>query len=311
MPPLLVAQSLELWRAPLLPAVRARDAAALLAQARVQVTAGADALDLNAGVGDVSADRSGAALRWAASTLGDAGVVAPLWLDCGDTSTLTRVLDTFARADVSPPALVANAARIGSARAPADIETHELLDACSRAGAAVVCSPRFADGSLGIDAILEAHADARALVRTYRLDHEWYLDCLAYPPALDPARAARSLGWLHALRVHTAREGSLRPLVAVGNVGHGAPPTLRASLRRAYAAAAVGAGARALILPVEDAQLHAAVAVAAGVRAPLDATDAWWLALAQAAHAGLPLPPPAGTDDSPTLRQVWSLLAAR
>jgi hypothetical protein len=301
--PLLVRQSLELWRAPLQVAVHARDAAPLLARARSQLAAGAAALDLNVGIG--AGDETAEALRWAGSTLQRAGVTVPLWLDCGDTPTLTRVLAAFE--STTHPPLVANAARIEGAREPATLATHELLDACSRAGAAVVCSPHFADDSLGIDAILEAHADAHSLVRTYGLHGAWYLDCLAYPPALDPARAARSLGWLRALRMHTAREGSLRPLVAVGNVGHGVQPALRAPLRRAYAAAAVRAGACALTLPVEDAPLHAAVGVADGVRAPLDATEAWWLALAQAARGGAPLPPPVGSDDA-ALHAVWSLL---
>jgi hypothetical protein len=115
----------------------------------------------------------------------------------------------------------------------------------------------------------------------------------------------RSLAWLRALRTDANADVGPVPLVAVGNVGFGVAPALRPALRHAYAACAVGAGARALLLPVEDARLRAAVAVASGALAPRDGAERWWGALAQAARAGAPLPAPA--DD--LLHAVYLLLS--
>ncbi|MDA1239825.1 MAG: dihydropteroate synthase, partial [Chloroflexi bacterium] len=60
----LVGQSLLLTRARIARAVAARDPAPLLARARRQVAAGADALDLNAGI-----EADPVALAWAAAAI--------------------------------------------------------------------------------------------------------------------------------------------------------------------------------------------------------------------------------------------------
>jgi hypothetical protein len=287
---LLIGQSLELRRAPLAAAVAARHAAPLRACARRQLAAGTHALDLNAGRGD---PHSLDALRWSVAMLREAGITAPLWLDCGDMAVLAALLR---EAPVGP--LVANAVMIDDAHGQ---QTDALLAACARSGAGAVFSPRVADAANSIDALLAAQARARDLLRMHALAATCYFDCLAYPPAHDHARTLRSLAWLRAL--HAGGDDTLLlPLVAVGNVAFGVAPPLRAALRRAYAASAVGAGARALIAPVEDARLHDAVAVAAGERVPRDDTERWWHALARAACAGAPLPPPAAGADALTHR---------
>jgi 5-methyltetrahydrofolate corrinoid/iron sulfur protein methyltransferase len=272
-----------LRRAPLAGAVDTRDPAPLLARARRQLAAGAHALDLNVGRGDAD---SGGALRWATAVLRDGGVTAPFWLDCGDMTALSDVL----RAVPAGP-YVANALVLAATHGPA---MHTLLAACAHAGAGVAFSPRAADASVGSDALHAAHAHAHDLVRAHAISEPCYFDCLAYPPAHDRARTLRSLAWLRLLR----GDPSLAPLVAVGNVAFGAAPALRGPLRRAYAACAVGAGARALIAPVEDVRLRAAVAVASGERSAADDTERWWYALAQAARDATPLPPPLVPDET-------------
>ena len=81
------------------------------------------------------------------------------------------------------------------------------------------------------------------------------------------------------LRVYERREDVL-PLAAVGNVAYGAPRSVAVPLRVVCAAAATGAGARALILPVEDAACVRAVRLALGEVEPADAGEVWLCAVA-------------------------------
>ena len=258
--PLLVGQSLELWRPPLAEALRRRDPAPLRDRAARQLAAGAHALDLNRGVGSGAAPSAIADdLAWAAAAIREAQPGVALWLDCADAAALAIAVATV------PPPVVANAAPLdGSPR------TRALLAAAAASGAGVVLSPAPHESQepeaepapldLPLHALLAAAEQARALLASAGLADAWF-DCLAYPAATDAPRARRALALVHALAADSARTPRLCPLLAVGNVGHGAPPRLRPALRRRYAAAAAAAGA-ALILPVEDAELLAAIATA-------------------------------------------------
>jgi hypothetical protein len=199
---------------------------------------------------------------------------------------------------VSPP-LVANAA-------PLDDGAEVVVEAAAAAGAGVVLSPRAADadGPAPLLRLLELADEGRALAARSGVTAGLYFDCLAYPAASDRERCLRSLDLVRALR---EQRPSLAPLVAVGNVAHGAPAPLRALLRTCYAVAAVGAGARALILPVEDAPLLRAVALADGSAAPQDGAERWLVELADAAAAGRPLPAPA-PDVASHAPEAWALL---
>jgi hypothetical protein len=129
-----------------------------------------------------------------------------------------------------------------------------------------------------------------------------FLDCLAFPAATDPARYRRSIEVARALA-----GGSARPLVAVGNVGHGAAGRLRRWLRLVYVALALGAGAGALILPVTETALIDAVDLIEARRAAAHDLEHWLLSLAEAGRDGTwpPPPPPAGAADA--LREAWRL----
>ncbi len=306
--PLLIGQSLELWRGPLAdardPGEERRELERLAA---VQLALGAGALDLNAGAG--AGQRK--SFLAGASHLAGAWPEVPLFLDCGDPGVLASALRRASEAAPSRPApLVANSLPAGGG------DAEPVLHEAVRAGAGVVISPQAADGGA-------AAAPARALLAlcesAARSSGEagvrgpLYADALAHPPAVDAARCRRSLELLRALR---DSRWPLRPLVAVGNVGHGAPAALRPALRRLYAAAALGAGARALILPVEDEALIASVAALTGAgvearsrrRAPAPELP-WLRRIARAAVAGDPLPaPPARAGRRPL--GAWQLLAA-
>ena len=302
-PALLVGQSLELWRPPLLDALRRRDPQPLLARARRQLeaarTAGAPvALDLNLGTGlDAPPERLARDLAWSATAIRERHPGVPLWLDCGSHEALAAALSRIA------PPLVANAVFCDR---PGD---RELLAAAATAGAGVVVSPAARDDAAApasLDELLRAAEDARALLAEAGLGEAWF-DCLAYPPPAPPERA---LALVRTLAAEGDMAPRLRPLLAAGNVAHGARGPLRDALRALYAAAAAGAGVAALLAPLEQPSLHYAVAVAAGARPPRDAAERWLLAVAAAATAAErpPPPDPALAAADPHLAEAWTRL---
>jgi len=287
---LLVGQSLELWRDPLKAAVNSRDLDAVAAVARRQLDVGAQALDVNLGAsGDPAVHRAAlAAIREAAPGI-------PLFLDTADARALAAGLGV-----VRGP-VVANAVPLTDPDAPA------LLESAARGGAGVVLTPRLADrvDPAPLELLVRLLEDGVEQARAFGVEGTIYLDCLAFPPAHDRTRAVRSIGLLRFL-AHRATHGGTDaiPLVAVGNVGHGALDRLRPALRRIYAALTLGAGVEALILPVEDAPLLDAVAVIEGSRAPGDASERWLAALAAAVRDGERLPAP-DEGVAGVLREAW------
>jgi cobalamin-dependent methionine synthase I len=224
----------------------------------------------------------------------------PLFLDCGDIDALTSALMA-----VGGPVVVNAVPLEAGEPAPAVVR---LLDVAAAAGAGVMCSPRAADARDEPDAILEAAERARVLAARAGLVSALYLDCLAYPPASDRGRCRRSIQWLRTLR--DSGDDVLIPLVAVGNVAHGVPRELRQAVRAIYAALAAGAGATALILPVEDGALMRTVEVVTGARARETPGETWLSSMAAAEAGGggaLPAPPP----DAPRLREAWTFFVDR
>lgn len=297
--PLLVGQSLELWREPLAGALRRRDPEPLAARARRQLEAASDAglervaLDLNLGLGAGERPaRLANDLAWAAAAVRGAAPGVALWLDCGSHEALTALL-----AEIPPP-LTVNAVFPDRPGAP------ELLDAARTAGAGVVVSPA---GSAAADpaGLLREAERARALLAGAGLAEAWF-DCLAAPPPVAPRRA---LDLVRALAAAGGATPRLRPLLAAGNAAHlpGATPPLRDALRALYAAAARGAGVEALIVPLEQPSLLAA---AGSGQAPADPAARW---LRDALEASARGEPPARPDAAlaarqPELDRAWELL---
>lgn len=307
---LLVGQSLELGRRRLIAAVRAGDRATIIAQARAQISAGAAAIDINGGA-RADARAAAADLEWCARVLREALPDVPLFIDAAPAAVLGEVLDACRRSGVRGP-LVANSLAVGKdgAFAPDGVLA---LGGAARTGAGVVISPRLVEARLvdapGIPARTSAERIAGAAVhgaaraRAAGVCAPIYLDALAFPPLSDPARCRRSLDTLRAWRALReageagAQSGEVELLTAVGNVGYGAPPALARALRVVYAAAAVGAGATALILPVEEAATIRAARLASGdiaaQHAPEHAEDHWLLDVAAASlRGGRPGPAP-------------------
>ncbi len=293
--PLLVGQSLELWREPLAEALHRRDPGPLVARARRQLeaarAAGVErvALDLNLGLGEgVAPARLANALAWAAAAIRGAAPGLALWLDCGSHEALTAVVGEI------PPPITVNAVFLDRPGA------RDLLDAASTVGAGVVVSPAGrAAGDL--EALLHAASEARALLAGAGLAEAWF-DCLAAPPPASPGRA---LDLVRALAATSSATPRLRPLLAAGNVGHvpDAAPPLRDALRALYAAVARGAGVEALIAPLEQPSLL--IAAAAG-DAPADPARRWLQAAARGEPPSRPHAALAATQ--PELERAWELL---
>ncbi len=297
--PLLVGQSLELWRPPLSEALRRRESCPIVERARRQLEAARAAgrspvaLDVNLGLGEgVASARLANDLVWAASAVRGAAPGVAIWLDCASHEALTAAV-----AEIPPP-LTVNAIFLGRSGA------RELLAVAAEAGAGVVVSPAARAGA-DLDALLRAAAHARELLAESGLGEAWF-DCLAAPPPAPPGRA---LGLVRALAGGDATP-RLRPLLAAGNAGYvaEAAPSLRDALRALYAAVACGAGVEALIAPLEQPSLL--VAAACGGPSPGDPAGRWLHAASGAAARG---EPPSRPDTSlaathPELDRAWTLL---
>lgn len=278
---LLIDQSLQLFRGALAAALAARDPGPLVDRARARLAAGAHALDINVGVeGDAHQ------LIWALTALRRALPAVPLFLDGPGPATLAVTLDLCEREGVPGP-LVVNALPCGGGEGPEPASARTaLLRATARARAGLVISPRGADSAdpKADAAIFRVALDTALEARDAGVSETLYLDALAWPAATDAARARRALRLLRAWR---AVDG-VTPLVAVDNVTAGLDSAARGALRRLFTAAAIGAGAEALILPVEDAPLMATIERQS--QPELELGDDWLSLVAAAAHEGRALP---------------------
>ncbi len=275
---ILIGQSLELSRARVLRPMRRREPGPVVDAVRRQVEAGAGVIDLNGGVHADADD-----LAWCARVIWDALPGVPLFMDTASPLLIAQTLEACRRTGIIGP-LVANSF-VADAAGRFDADTRTAVDAAILAGAGVVLSPHGADhrgaGDAASAAVIAA-AGLRALqgARDAGVGGPWYLDALAFPPLSDAVRCARSLAVLRAWRTVEDAEA----LVAVGNVGYGAARPLAAALRAVYAAAATGAGARALILPVEEATTLRAVRIASAELEPATDEDLWFAEVALAAR---------------------------
>jgi hypothetical protein len=285
-----IGQSLECWRGSLAAAVARHDPVPLLDRARRQLNAGADALDVNFG----AQPRAGLAadLHWTAEVLRTAYSQIPLFLDCGDIDALTLVVA------VAPGPLVFNAVPLDG---PPDDIARRALEVAAAHGAGVVFSPRVADREDSPSAILDAAEEARALADHAGLNGPLYLDCLAYPAATHAARCRRSLAWLHTL--YEEHDAKFVPLVAAGNVGHGAGHLKRAA-ELVYVVLAMASGTEALMLRAEDSLVMSLIAVMEGQSSPTTDLDRWAVEITSLpSDELLTLPPPTAE-----LREAWELL---
>ena len=276
---LLIAQSLELTRRD--QAARDLDAPGLLQRAQAQVDAGAAAIDVCAAAGAEIGEAA-----WFAGVLRGAFPELPLFLDAADEEQLREGLEACERDGTGAP-LIANSISVDETGRFNELG-RAALHVAARTGAGVVISPRRLPEEVA-DADYMAYAAMRAaeLVRAEGVTGMLYMDALAYPAVSDPEKCRRSIDTLAGWTLVDHAE----PMTAVSNVGHGADPALASALRAVYAAAAIGRGARALILPIEDAATMVGVDIALGRRLAANADEEWLLHVATAGKQGAPPPP--------------------
>ena len=254
---ILVGQSMQLHRGPLREALRRRDPGPFVSNARGQLDAGADALDVNLG-------RHGAAeeLVWTVRALRSAGVDAPLWLDSADPALLARAIATCS----ADGPLVANAL---PARTPPHPDHTALIEACQISNTPIVISPflTHTPDRQGLPAVAFATWERVALGAS---STSTYVDALAMPLLRGSSDWRSSLRRIEAITVELP---FAVPLVAVGNVSYKLPRLEGHAARACYAAAAHRAGAGALILPVEDEECVQA-ALSGEAQPPSGASDA-------------------------------------
>ena len=211
----------------------------------------------------------------------------PLWIDAGRPTAITAAIDACVRNGVAG-SLVANSLPAGVGMGAAD---EALVRAAAAARTGLVVSPRRIDrdGIANGEVEWVMHEASQAAGRAIALGvmPPFYFDALVYPALLDPQGVRRSLALLHVY----GRRKDVVPLAAVGNIAYGAPRSVGVPLRIVYAAAATGAGAGALILPVEDAACVRAVRLALGEVEPADAGEAWLCAVAAWTARNEALPP--------------------
>lgn len=276
---LLIAQSQPLvHRAPGTPA-RDLDAPALLERAQAQVAASADAFDISGAAGADVED-----IAWFTGVLRDAFPELPLFVDAGDDVRVGQALEVCEREGAGAP-IIGNSIAVNETGRFTE-EGRAALHVAARSGAGIVISPRLLDTPDEVaDHEYIAYAAMRAaeLVRAEGVTGTLYLDALAFPAGSDPVRCARSLSTLAGWKLVDHAE----PLTAVSNVGYGAEPALASALRAVYAAAAIGRGARALILPVEDAATMLGVNIALGRQVVSNPDEEWLLSVATSAERGV------------------------
>lgn len=273
-----VGQSLELWRTPTV-----ASQAWITEVALRQLQGGADALDINAGAG--SASHAARTLAEAARLVRPVAPRVPLFLDSGDAFAVMDALDA-----VEGP-LIANAVVLDEA---AELV---MLEHIARVRASAVLTPRLYDERrvASAEELADAFVAGVRRAREAGLDEELYLDCLAYPPAVDHER------WLRSFALVRLVEGAHRhALLALGNVGHGSPGRTRHWLRLVTMALAHGAGVTAFLLPVEDRRLPLALALLDGERHARSAMDDWILDVAESGGSGV-WPPPAPPEGAAPL----------
>lgn len=195
-----VGQSLECWRAPLLDAVSDRNPGPLVERARRQMRAGAAALDVNLGTTGTAE-----VLTWAAQVVRTQFPGVPIFLDCGDLAAIRRATET------TRGPIVVNAVPLEERLSE---DARSLVEVPARMGAGIVFSPRAADLREDDGAILEAAELVQDLVARAGITGPAYLDCLTYPPATNPVGCRRSLRWARALR--ESKAAGVQPLTVPG-----------------------------------------------------------------------------------------------
>ncbi|MCL6450893.1 MAG: dihydropteroate synthase [Acetobacteraceae bacterium] len=243
---LIVGERLNTSRKAVAAWVTSRDAAAVSAEARRQVEAGADCIDVNAGT---ALGQEPEALRWLVTVVQGA-VEAPLCLDSANPAAIREALSAH-RGKALINSITGERARFEG-----------LLPLVKEHGCGVValCMDEAGLPASAQDAVAKGSRLVERLLSEGVPPSDIYVDPLVRPISVDPV-AGPSV--LEAIRALKQRFPGVRTICGLTNVSFGLP--LRRLLNRAFLVAAMAAGLDAAILDPLDARLMALMRAAEAV----------------------------------------------
>ncbi len=220
-------------------ALRAGDMAYACAQAVQQAEAGAEVLDVNAGLPGIDEPATLERLVRELQAVTD----LPLQLDSADPAALARALRVYNGKPV-----------VNSVNGEQKV-LDAILPLCKKYGAAVVGLtldengiPKTAEGRVAIARRIVAAANARGIP-----NEDIYIDCLTLTASAEQAAAAETLKALAACK----RELGVRTVLGVSNISFGLP--CRGFLNTAFLTMAMQAGLDLAILNPNAPEMMAAV----------------------------------------------------
>jgi len=206
--------------------------------ARAQATAGADFIDVNAGIRRVSSQDEATAMKWLVEVV-QANTNKPLAIDSDSADVIEAALNKYQGEKVIINSITAE---------PARLETVGPLVAEHQAWVVAL-----AMGAEGVPDNVEQRLAACELIMTHltRLDIEAkqvFFDPLVLPVAVDSNQALVTLQTIEEIK---SRYPGARTVVGLSNISYGLP--LRKLINRAFLLMASYAGLDAVILdPLDD-----------------------------------------------------------
>lgn len=239
-PVLIVGERINSSRKRIAEAIAGRDAAAIREEAQTQASAGADYLDVNAGV---YADREAECLKWLIETVQDA-VDMPLCIDSPRPEVIETVLP-----------LVKHAPMLNSVT----LEPSRLFPVLALA---VDCGGKAI--ALCQDKGVMATTKEQKVAMAERLVQEsqkagfdlgnLYIDPLVYPLATNIDSASATLG---AIEEIMTRFPGVHTICGLSNVSYGLPK--RKLINRTFLVAALNRGLDSVMMDLTDVELYAAL----------------------------------------------------
>ena len=244
---LIIAERINATRKRIGQAFAARDAAFIQEEARRQVEAGADYLDLNAAL-DPQQERD--LMAWVVQTVRETTDV-PLAVDTASPEAARAGLTLLPKGSAFLNSISAERERLRTMLPLAvEFETHLVALAMDDSGLPDSCEARWKALETVFAATDEAGIPRRRI----------FVDPLVRPVATGPEQAGQCL---QMIREIGERGGGARTIVGLSNISYGLPQ--RRHLNRVFLAMAAGAGLSAAILDPTEPGMAATVLAAACV----------------------------------------------
>jgi len=227
-------------------AIQDKDESFLINLAKDQAEAGADFIDVNAGVGEGVRENTAAAMEWLVSHIQGA-TDKPLCIDSDDPVVLKAALERYTGETVMINSVDAEPARL-DAVGPIAAEREALLVALVMKGGGI---PRTVEERLEAADAIMTH-----LKRSGVREDQVYFDPLVLPISVDTSQGLVTLRTIEQIK---ARYPSAKTIMGLSNISFGLPD--RGIVNRSFFLMAVAAGLDAAILNPLDKRLMSLVKV--------------------------------------------------